>query len=347
MKIYKDKRKYIIMKIILICTSKSDFEVHNQILSKINHQRHIVFHSKSDLGKIISLILNAFFIPDADIYITENLFYYPAFRKMIFNKKAKIVELNCGPALYKTVNKETNPIVRSFLSYLLKYVDGIIFLDKSLKRKINKKNIHIPLYLVKNKENKLKGINPSYKSKVYFTIGNQDWKYKGFDYTMDIFYNLWSLDKSSKFTFYGTVKIPKKFIEKYPKDFLDNVKINGPEYDEKKLFGNKTIYIHSGRGDTFPLSSLEAMYCGIPAFISNTTGSHIVAKRISKEFVYDMKKEKPKEVAKRIFEFVCKGEKEYYKYSKKFKEITFEYTEDKMRDKLSEKIKKFVESFYE
>lgn len=333
------------MKILVIVANRSDFEVHKQLLRKIKYEYFIVSHSKNLIGKMICLFKNTFMLPEADVYLTENLFYYPAFKK-IFTKKGKIIELNCGPALYKTVDKDTNPIIRLFLGYLLKYVDGIIFLDKSLKGKIHKKNIHIPLYLVKNKEVKLKGINPNYRSKVYFTIGNQDWKCKGFDYTMEIFYNLWLFDKSFKFVFYGTAKIPKEFIEKYPKDFIDNVKINGPEYNEKELFGNKMIYIHSGRGDAFCLSSLEAMYCGIPSFISTTTGAHVIAKRVNNKFIYDMKKEKPKEVAKRILQFVCKGEKEYYKYSKKFKEISSEYTEDKMRDKLSEKVKKFVESFY-
>jgi glycosyltransferase involved in cell wall biosynthesis len=53
-----------------------------------------------------------------------------------------------------------------------------------------------------------------------------------------------------------------------------------------------SIYLHLGRGDAFPLSVEEAMLAGLPAIVSDQTGSKELVEAIGKNFVVPMQQEK-------------------------------------------------------
>ena len=60
---------------------------------------------------------------------------------------------------------------------------------------------------------------------------------------------------------------------------------------------SSSLYVHLGRGDAFPVSSMEAMLAGLPTIVSNETGTKEIVKEVSKNLIVPLN---VNEVAKRI-----------------------------------------------
>ena len=65
----------------------------------------------------------------------------------------------------------------------------------------------------------------------------------------------------------------------------NQVEIVGKVNDLTPYLNRASLYVHPSRGDAFPVSTLEAMSAGIPAIVSEWTGTAEVVKQVDPTFV--------------------------------------------------------------
>jgi glycosyltransferase involved in cell wall biosynthesis len=265
---------------------------------------------------------------DYDIYFCEGTYIFPAIaRKLGFlPKNAKIINILASPLLYYIKTGRVNGIKRWIALEMLKEVDSFVCIGKMeqelLKEFLPKAKFIVAYPFIRPEVYgaliKQRKVLPKLDSHVILTIGTGDVYYKGIDIVVEAF-------KIAK------KKIPDlklNIVGKFDDDIynlvddVEGIEVKGYVKDLVKEIKNASLYVHMGRGDTFPVSVLEAMLGGLPVIVSNQTGTKEFLYLFNKNHVLDNDAKKVNEAIMRYFsssnKYKIKISKNSYKLAKSF-----------------------------
>lgn len=229
------------------------------------------------LNQVLCLI-QAFFIPKADIYVIEGL--KTALPAILKKKNAKIILINSDTFFYNY--KKANFIIRYIYQKYLKYVDGIIstsfFMKRMAERYLQAPNIVV--YPFVNK--KYLNTNADITSRNIIFTGRLI-KDKGIDILINAFLKLprWCADK-----LFLVGKIEAK-INGLQKIQANNGRIVSTGWVEnvEDYLKQSSIFVDLATHESFGVSILEAMAAGVIPLISEYCGIKELIEPISKELI--------------------------------------------------------------
>jgi len=279
-----------------------------------------------------------------EVYFCEGTYVIPALaRKLgLLNKNAKIVNILGDFLLYSIKTNRIKGIRKKFALWLLKEVDLFIAVSKMenelLKEFLpNAKSIVMypkpkkEVIKILIKDTKL----PDLDSHKILTIGSGSTYNKG----IDIVYKAFKLVKKefpdAELFIVGNIPDLPKYIN-YNEG---GVHCLGYVENLKKVIKNSALYVHMGRGDAFPLSSIEAMLGGLPAIVSKWTGTKEVIKMIDNRLVVNLNF---KELANKIIWYFKLGNSKRVSLSIKSKKIAKNFIDGIKIDNLKNKIEQMI-----
>jgi len=251
----------------------------------------------------LSIFKAVFTLPkNYDVYFCESTYIIPALaRKLgLLNKKAMIVNILASPLLYYIKVGKIKGIRKQFALWLLKEVDLFISIgkmeDEILKEILpNAKSIvtypkpkkEVITSLLKDKR------MPNLNSHRILTIGTNSAYYKGIDIVYEAFKRVKKEFPDAELFIVGKMPDLSNYVECNEK----GVHCLGYVEDLGMVIKNSALYVHMGRGDTFPVSCIEAMLGGLPAIVSEWTGTKEVVNKVNKRLIVKLN---ANDVAKRI-----------------------------------------------
>jgi glycosyltransferase involved in cell wall biosynthesis len=300
------------------------------------HSVHLAFAKAigADIRKLSKRIPK-----DYDIYITEANFLKLALLKFLgkFKKNAKIINLFADPRMYylnkgiyfepkKNKVKKYPYWKKKITIFLLKKLDGVLCVGNLVRSLFHNLIKKVPSKVVYSfiSDERLKNLNkikPSLSKKEIIFIGSgPDWHYKGIDLLLKSFKILKKEFPELKVRIIGDWKN------------ISNIKIKdfhfeGIQKDLKKYLKSSSLMVHMGRGDTFPVSTIESMNAGIPVMISKDTGTKEIVEKVRKDFVLDLN---PKKISKKIKEYFELKLSEKKKISNSFRKEGKKFNEKDM-----------------
>jgi len=251
----------------------------------------------------LSIFKAVFTLPkNYDVYFCEGTYIIPALARKfgLLSKKAKIVNILASPLLYYIKIGRIKGIRKQFALWLLNEVDLFVSIgkmeDEILKEILpNAKSIvtypkpkrEVAIALLKDK--RMSDLN----SHKILTVGTNSAYYKG----IDIVYEALKLVKKEfpDAELFIVGKIPD--LSNYVDCNEKGVHCLGYVEDLGTVIKNSALYVHMGRGDTFPVSCIEAMLGGLPAIVSEWTGAKEVVNKVDNRLIIELN---PKELANKI-----------------------------------------------
>jgi glycosyltransferase involved in cell wall biosynthesis len=229
-----------------------------------------------------------------DVYLCEGTYIIPALaKKMGLIKNAKIINILASPLLYYLKIGDISGVKRFFAIQMLREVDEFICMGKmeeELLKELLPNAKTIVKYPLPNPDLvktllKTSNLVPKLDSHKLLFIGKQDAYYKGVDLLLDSFKTIKKIWPDAELTIIGKIT----GIEKDPKK-MAGVKLLGYVDDIVKPIKEHSLYIHLGRGDAFPVSVIEAMLGGLPALVSEWTGSKEIICNVDKHLIVPLNK---------------------------------------------------------
>lgn len=251
----------------------------------------------------VRLLLAIFTLPrDYDVYLCESTYIFPAMARKfgLLSKNAKIIDILASPLLYYITTDEIKGLRKRMAIELIKQVDGFICvgsMEMELLHKVvqTSKPIMLTYPMVSERfyhKFKTKSKMPPLNNHNLVTIGSHDTYYKGIDIIVEAFKIVRTKYPDAKLNIIGrfdTVDESLKGIDGV--DFLGYVK------DISGILQESSLFLQMGRGDAFPISTLEAMLFGVPAIVSEATGTKEIVSFVDKKLIIRLD---AKELAKRI-----------------------------------------------
>ena len=253
---------------------------------------------RSEKGNIITgglRILKAVFtLPrNYDTYFCEGTYIIPALAKRLglLRKDAKIVNILASPLLYYIKTGVITGPRKKFAMSLLKEVDLFVCVGKmeqDLLKEIfpNAKSIVTYTFVKSEMEKELiakKDIIPALNSHKILTIGTHSAYYKGIDIVFLAFKIVKKKFPDAELNIVGSMPDLNKYVD----CSYEGVHCLSYVKDLVKLIKESSLYVHMGRGDTFPATTLEAMLGGLPTIVSNATGTKEVLVTVNHKFAVE------------------------------------------------------------
>jgi len=268
----------------------------------------------------LSIFKAVFTLPkNYDVYFCEGTYIIPALaRKLgLLSKRAKIVNILASPLLYYIKIGKIKGIRKQFALWLLNEVDLFVSIgkmeDEILKEILpNAKSIityptpkkEVITVLLKDKK------LPNLSSHKILAIGTNSAYYKGIDIVYEAFKTVKKQFPDAELFIVGKMPDLPNYV-----DYNDKgVHCLGYVEDLKEVIKNSALYVHMGRGDTFPVSCIEAMLGGLPAIVSEWTGTKEVVGKVDSNLIVKLN---ANEVVKRILWYFSLSYAEKSKRSKK------------------------------
>lgn len=161
-----------------------------------------------------------------------------------------------------------------------KNIDAVIAIGPLIADQIKQFNFPGPVFIMYpemggEQSKRLLSLNYSTESKVVLHIGGGEVKYKGIDLTLQAAKRLEEYD----FVVLGYER--STINEEIP----SVVTMAGRVKDILPFLEKAALVVHPGRGDAFPVSTLEAMAAGVPVLLSKYTGTSCIMEEINPLFV--------------------------------------------------------------
>lgn len=290
---------------------------------------------------------------DYNLYFSEGEFFKLIILRMIgkLNKDSKIINLFSDPRLFYLDKKirfnikkgkiERRLKIKTFIfKRLMNKLDGVICVGKFEESLLKKYYFgpfkRIDVFIDKDFHKKLLKIKPKLiERKVLFIGHGPDIYCKGIDVLIEV------AKKNKNIDFIIIGRFYKKFIQN--NIIPENVKFVGRLKNSEmcKVFKNNSLYAHLGRGESFGIAILEAMAAGLPCIVSKFTGAKEAVEMVNSKFVVPLNK---KIISKKIIEYFNKSLKERQNLSKKFKERSKFYSEEKQLQNFKKQFETLVKS---
>lgn len=297
----------------------------------IKIQKHID-KKQNTILKGLALISSSLSIPKHyETILTESCYYYPALNKKLKLFNGKLINLNSSPVLYTLYSGKFSGAMGKILRTLLGEVDGHLLLGTYGAEVLNKLNVKKPYRVVYPfiPEDRFKKISKMNENSLGFdilTLTTPDYNCKGTDLLLRAFEKVTNKFPQARLHIFGKADLSKE-LNKLPKNVVEKIIFHGFELDPEKIFANRALFVSPGRGDTFPVATLEAMLAGIPSIVSEETGTKEVAEKLGKEFVVPLNSHI---LAERILRYFSLSNSKKLPLSKKSKELAKEFREKPM-----------------
>jgi len=321
--------------------------VHDEFAKSINSDylkatfKTKLIQENSPIKLALGNLISAFSVPrNYDVYFVEGVnILFPFLAKKINLIRGKLIYLLAGGALYYLYSKILSFSERKILFDLLETSDGFICVGKMQREllellEIEKPNEVVYPFVEDKIFERLIKIRPNLNSKNILFIGSRPasdrfgWFYKGIDLLVESFKLIKREEKDATLTIVGSWQVKKEWL-------FDGINFVGYQKDFTPYIQNSSLYLHLGRGDSFPVTTLEAMLGGLPTIVSEWTGTKEIVKNISKNFVVNLNAE---EVAKRVLKYFDLDLDKKIKLSEKSKKVAGKFRRE-------DKVKEFKEKF--
>jgi glycosyltransferase involved in cell wall biosynthesis len=159
---------------------------------------------------------------------------------------------------------------------------------------------------------------PDLNSYKLLIIGTNSAYYKG----VDIVYEAFKIVKKEfpKAELFIVGKMPD--LSKYLDCNVEGVHCLGYVENLNEVIKKSALYVHMGRGDTFPLSCIEAMLGGLPTIVSEWTGTKEVVEKVDKNLIVELD---PSKLVKKIKLYFSLDYEEKSKLSKRSRIIASKF----------------------
>jgi glycosyltransferase involved in cell wall biosynthesis len=297
--------------------------VHEAMAKALNADFYPAPKLRSESSNILlgglSIIKAVFTLPKSyDIYFCEGTYIIPALARKIglLRKDQKIINILASPLLFYIKTGVIKGIRKKFALWLLKEVDLFVSIgkmeDQILKEILpNAKSVIAYSFVRDEMIKKLIKIRPNLNSHKILTIGTNSAYCKGIDIVFQAFKEIKKKFPDAELTIIGD--IPD--LHKYVNCSYEGVHCLGYVKDITKYIKESSLYVHMGRGDTFPVSTLEAMLGGLPAIVSEWTGTREIVEKVDKKMVSKMF---VKDLANKINKYFSLTSKQRKDLSQKF-----------------------------
>lgn len=305
---------------------------------------------RSERGNIItgglSILKAVFTLPrDYDIYLCEGTYIIPVLAKKLglLKKDAKIINILASPLLYYIKTGLVKGIRKNFATNLLKEVDLFVCVGKmeeELLKEIIPYAKSITTYTsikpeIRKRLIAKKKVVPNLNLHKILAIGTNSAYYKGIDIVFEAFKVIKKWFPDAELNIIGNMADLNKYVD----CSYEGVHCLGYVKDLVKVIKESSLYIHMGRGDTFPASALEAMLGGLPVIVSDTTGTKEIVEGINKKLVIRLNNN---ELADRLLWYFNLTDKEKLMLSRKVTNAAIKINEKIILAKFRDQIYKVI-----
>ena len=319
---------------------------HEALAKAVNADFYSAPKLRSEKSNIItgslSILKAVFTLPkDYDIYFCEGTYIIPALAKKfgLLRKNVKIINILASPLLYYIKTGIIKGIRKKFAIILLKEVDLSVCVGKmeqNLLKEIlpNAKSIVTYTFIkpeIRKKFIAKKNIYPNLNGHKILVIGTNSAYYKGIDISFNAFKIVKKRFPDAELNIVGNMPD----MDNNADCSYKGVHCLGHVNDLVKIIKEFALYIHMGRGDTFPASSLEAMLGGLPVIVSDATGTKEIIEKFDKRMISKLD---AKDLANRIVKYFYLNQKEKEALSERFYNAGLKFDKDSI-------IEKFVNDF--
>jgi len=293
----------------------------------------------------LSILKAVFTLPkNYDVYFCEGTYIIPALaRKLgLLSERAKIINILASPLLYYIKIGRIKGIRRKFALWLLKEVDLFVSIgkmgDEILKEILPNANSIVVYPRPKKevvtallKDKKLPDLN----SHKILTIGSISAYYKGIDIVYEAFKIVKKDFPDAELFIVGRIPDLSNYVDCND----EGVHCLGYVEDLKEAIKSSALYVHMGRGDTFPVSCIEAMLGGLPAIVSEWTGTKEVVDKVDKTMICKLHS---KEVSSIIIKYFKMNYADKKNLALKFKKLAESYAEEKYTNDFIIKLERYL-----
>ena len=255
--------------------------------------------------------------------------------------KTRVVSLFAEDGLLKIL-QSPNSLKSKLLKLLLRKIDGVIAIGKMIADQVEQLFPNVKIFLMyptldEKRLEQLKSLSYNPGAHSLIQIGGRDYKYKGVDLTLSLLKYLPEIEPGLELIILGhnpselniktseRLKLPGK---------VDNV----PEYLRLAC-----LMVHPGRGDAFPVATLESMAAGVPVMVSELTGTKELLFEVDNRLVRKMDL---KDLKEGLLWFFSLSKEEKIVLSQKCRFAVFHFINEKLpktnKESLME-LKKFLE----
>lgn len=290
--------------------------------------------------RFLSWILCALFFPNRKKYdvffcegVREPLLFMKWFR--LIRTPKKIVALMANETLYFLSVKKYGILAEFIMKSFLKKCDALICIGKYQAELASKLLPNAKIYTIFNgipstRMTLLQNINPDLESNKILVIANcasiSRMHYKGLDLAVETFNFILCTVSEIELHIIGecSEEVIKHCEKLMDKKYLNRIFFHGHDSIENHL-SKSCVFLQLGRGDSFPTSTIESAAAGVPVFVTEETGTKEVLEKIDPFFITNLQ---PKDISKKIQEYIKIPLTQKYILSAKFKQAVFDYTED-------------------
>ena len=294
----------------------------------------------SRLKKYLSWVICALSFPNRkkyDIFLVSGQHVMPVLMRLFFRlrKDQKLVCFHANEGLYFTYSEKYPFINRLLIRKILPLYDAHICIGKmqaDLLRIVSDdkaKNVYqIFNGVAESKSQVWSALKPNLESKKILFVGNlyAGWRmhYKGIDLMIESV--IWLLKNGYEdIEFYLVGEYDENFLSYFnatvPEKLKKNFFLEGKQ-DITKYFSLCGLYLHCARGDAFPTTVIEATAAGLPAIVSEWTGTKEIIEKISPALIVSTDSDKLSEA---ISDYFSQNKIYREEISKKCKEVAKEY----------------------
>ncbi len=281
-----------------------------------------------------------------DIYLCETTYLYPAIAKRMGRLKgAKIINILASPFTYYIKAGTIGATQRKLALELLRDVDGFIAVGNMelelLKEMVgDAKVITVYPYIKPELMPRLKQAPDLDSHKILFR-GSKDAYYKGIDLLVKAFRLVREKWPDAELTIAGDLRgIDPESNGVRGVNFAGYYK----EKEVPRLTREASLYVHMGRGDAFPMTVLESMYGGLPAIVSEWTGTKEFVSKLGSNYVVPLN---PAAAARQINRYFAATRNYRKELSKKARRIAGEFTMEKSISNFKKEYDGLLEQLYE
>ncbi|GIU81090.1 MAG: glycosyltransferase [Acidobacteria bacterium] len=314
------------------------------------------------IRKIPSLLLSSIFFPEKnkwDLIIGDNPQHLPVVMKKLrlLRPDQKIVPYLAGEFAYFLATgyygeRKTKRLLNWFLNWDAYLCSGEM--TGELVRKVVPSERHHEIFVVPNcvrqeRFAELRNVQPKLESFRMVFVGNGPSGFRIHYKGLDLMFEAFKIAKKHLPNLSWT--IVGDWSDEVKRQFTQNgiasqdVRWLGKVTSLKEIFQESALYIHCARGDASPNTVVEAMVAGLPALISEWTGTRKTVKEVDERLIAPLD---PKAIAERIIWYFSLTTEEKRKLSERSREIVREnHNESKVIEIFQEKVSEMINYLFE
>jgi glycosyltransferase involved in cell wall biosynthesis len=296
------------------------------------------------LRRYTSWLLSAIGFPKRrsyDVFLSEEAYFMLGLMKKmgLLSKRQKLMAIMGSHTLYFLhTGRYSQRTTRAFID-LFKLYDAFICegpLQYELLKGFLGPNSPVKLYQTYNgspasRFNRLVTVTPNLGNMHMVTIGaipNQNRiHYKGTDLMLAAFNQVKSRFPGLTFTIVGEYdpKLARDLLQSHCPQWQQDVSFVGQTNDMGAYLKDACLYLHTARGEAWGISVTEAMAAGVPALVSEWTGSKEAVTKVSDTFIVPLE---VNAIAEKIAWYLTLPLSQKQAYSEAARQVSKFYTEE-------------------